>query len=299
MKSGLIILSLLALLLSGCSNNSSKQEAADLSSKLEQVNKEMASLKAENERLKTELDEITNGPDKLLAKASQYYKNKDLNGLNTTLANLKNKHPDAKEINTVLEMSKKLTSEKNKEKEEAKKKADAEAESKKRAEKAKAEEEKKRLAQATSKMRKKYDEITEVTWYHDKSTPQYINRNSFHIYVGTKDGLAQLRMEIQYAGDDWVFINSYIFKVDSLTINLDPAGEVKRDNDSGVWEYYDTQVYQKEYNLIKSIIASKKTIIRHQGDDHSYDRTVTAAEKKALQNVLDAYEALGGTEPAI
>ncbi|WP_161627154.1 hypothetical protein [Paenibacillus alvei] len=44
--------------------------------------------------------------------------------------------------------------------------------------------------------------------------------------------------------------------------------------------------------MIRAIIKSKKTIIRHEGDTYYDDRTITKKEKAALQNVLDAYDAL-------
>jgi hypothetical protein len=46
--------------------------------------------------------------------------------------------------------------------------------------------------------------------------------------------------------------------------------------------------------MVKAIISSKKTVIRHQGNDHYADRVITAKEKQGLQDVLDVFEAFGG-----
>lgn len=48
------------------------------------------------------------------------------------------------------------------------------------------------------------------------------------------------------------------------------------------------------YAIVKAIINSKTAIIRHHGQQYNKDREITSNEKKALQNILDAYEALGG-----
>jgi hypothetical protein len=106
------------------------------------------------------------------------------------------------------------------------------------------------LAEATKKMRKQYDEVQEVTWYFDKSSPQYANVNCFYIYIGTKkESLPGLRLKIQYAADDWIFINNYIFKVDNKTFEID-AGDfgVTRDNNGdGIWELYDVELSKENY----------------------------------------------------
>ncbi len=124
-------------------------------------------------------------------------------------------------------------------------------------------------------------------------------QNNLHVYIGVKDGTAWLRIRIQYTGDDWVFIDNYRINVDGTNVDIATSYDnVVRDNDYGrVWEYYDGPVSALEYDLLLSIADSKKTIVRHQGREHRYDRTVTAKEKQAIKNVLDAYEALGGTPP--
>ncbi|WP_326998766.1 excalibur calcium-binding domain-containing protein [Cohnella kolymensis] len=55
MKWKIFILSIATVFIIGCSNNQSKEDS-ELVSKLDQVNKEVESLKAENEKLKTELE---------------------------------------------------------------------------------------------------------------------------------------------------------------------------------------------------------------------------------------------------
>jgi hypothetical protein len=46
--------------------------------------------------------------------------------------------------------------------------------------------------------------------------------------------------------------------------------------------------------MIESIISSKNTKIRYNGQRYHSDRIISNIEKSALQNVLDAYYAFGG-----
>lgn len=284
-----LLIPIILTMVIGCSNNTVAQERDNLSSELEKVKVELASLKTENKKLSEELEEIKTGPDRLLAEAKAHYDSKNLDGLNKTLVLLKEKHPSAVEVTSVSGLLTDLTTLLDQEKAEAEKKAAADAAEKE-----------KRLKQATSLMRKTTDEVTGTTYYTDKTTTEYVDKNSFHALISqNKENVPTLFFRIQYAGDDWVFIDRYTFKIDDDSFEIKaPLGEVKRDNGyGGVWEYYTAYVTKENLDLIKKIISSEKTIIRHQGDQFMHDRTVTDKEKKALQNVLDAYEALGGAEP--
>lgn len=156
---------------------------------------------------------------------------------------------------------------------------------------------KKRVEELTKKMRVKYDEVREITWYMDKTTPYYDNTNNVHLYIGHKKySDPWLRLRIRYAGEDWLFIERYTFKADGATYTIEADYfDVKRDNSGGqVWEWYDCPVEEKELGLVRAIIASEKTILRYEGDTYHKDRIITSTEKKALENVLNLYEAMGG-----
>lgn len=155
---------------------------------------------------------------------------------------------------------------------------------------------------ALSKMKAKYDDINNITWYYDKSTPQPRNVNNLKVYFGlegktTYNGsIPWLRFVIQYAGDDWLFINSYTFKVDNNVYAIVPKyGEVKTDNNDRVWEWYDTNVDTNIFNIIYNLILSKNAKVRYNGKQYYNDGTITPKEKQAIKNVLDAFEAIGGT----
>lgn len=249
---------------------------------------EYETLKAENEKLKQEIEDLKFGPDKLLSQAKIYLENKEFSKAKSELQTLLDKHPaspQTTEAKHLLDLADNAIEEQKL----AEEKAKAEREK----------EEKERLANATKKMRVKVDDMNDITWYYDKTSPQYTNYNGFYAYIGKKEGSKPwLRLVIQYAADDWLFIEKYIIKVDGQTYNIteDSYGEIKTDNGSGgIWEWLDRKVGFSEYQIIKAVANGKDVKIRFNGKDYYKDKSITEQQKSALRNVLDAYEALGGT----
>jgi hypothetical protein len=149
-----------------------------------------------------------------------------------------------------------------------------------------------RLAGAVKKLRTTYDDIQETTWYYSKSTTRYRNENSFHIYMGkSKEGNPWLRFVIQYAGDDWLFIQKYIIKTDNNTYTIEPSiGEIEKDNDTDVWEWYDTKMDANKLDIIRDMINSKSVKLRMEGKQYYKDRIISKQEIQNIKNVLEAYE---------
>jgi hypothetical protein len=245
-------------------------------------------LKAENETLKQELEALKFGAERLLDHAKLNIENANFTEAKADLKILLEKHPaseQAVEAGQLIVVADKGIL------------AEQLAQEKAKAEKEKAE--KDRLANATKKMRTKYDDIREVTWYRDKTSPQYTNYNGFYAYIGKAEGNRPwLNLSIQYAAADWLFIKKYTIKVDgqTYTITEDSYGEIKRDNGSGgIWEWLDRKVGYAEYEIIKAVAYGKDVKIRFSGTDYYEDKIITDQQKTALRNVLDAYEALGGS----
>lgn len=155
--------------------------------------------------------------------------------------------------------------------------------------------EEQRIASSLKQMKKNADKIEGVDWFRDKSSPAYNNRNAFYIYFGKRSGASTpwLRLRIQYYGDDWLFINSYIVVADGKRFEKNNA-EFERDNDSEIWEWYDESLSDSDIEMIRAVIASKEATIRFIGRQYRKDKPITAAQKTAMRNVLDAYKASGG-----
>lgn len=262
----------LILVLTGCNSNTKKEN--DL-------------LRQENELLKKEVNELKFGADKLLSEAKALFEREDYYSVESKLEIIVNKYPGTSQSieakNLLLIVEKKIQEKKAQDEKDKIQKEN---------------EEKEKLANATKKLRTSYDDIKGITWYYDKGTPKSASVNSLYVYMGkASSGTPWLRFTIQYASSDWLFIEKYIIKTDNNSYTITTSrNEVERDNGyGGIWEWYDVKLDQNLYNIIKDIISSKNVKIRYNGKQYYKDRTVTEKEKKGLQNILDAYKALGGT----
>ena len=177
-------------------------------------------------------------------------------------------------------------------------KAENEAKEKvqKEAERIKKQQENKRLSTALQKMTKDTDKIEGVVWYRDKSSPTYNNQNGFFLYIGKSitGGKPWLRFRVQYHAEDWLFIESFIVMADNQKFERNRL-RFERDNDSKIWEWYDSTVTEADLHMIRTIIASKNSVIRFNGRQYRKDKPITSSQKQALRNVLDAYKVLGGS----
>ena len=111
-----------------------------------------------------------------------------------------------------------------------------------------------------------------------------------------KTGKPWLRFRIQYTADHWLFIESYVIKTDNDSYTISTSyDEVEKDNGAmGIHEWYDVAMNNRLYNIVKDVIKSKNVKLRHNGKQYYNDRSISEKEKQGLQNILDAYEALGG-----
>ncbi|MCX6443042.1 MAG: hypothetical protein NTW43_02550 [Actinobacteria bacterium] len=138
------------------------------------------------------------------------------------------------------------------------------------------------------------DDVKGNRWYEDKTSYNSYWRNEFYIYTSDSSN-PTLFFNIRYAGEDWLFIDSYFFNVDGETFTFTPSyGEIQRDNDSSVTEWYNAVATSENIELVQKIMNSKKTIMRLEGSKYYKDVTITAAQKTAIKNVLTVYQGLGG-----
>lgn len=156
----------------------------------------------------------------------------------------------------------------------------------------------------TRDFRKKIDDLEGITWYYDKTSPRYTNLNGFYLYIGDRGHKAPwLRLRIQYKGDNWLFIAKYIIYVDGLEYRtiIPEYGDVKRDNGyGGVWEWTDILVNSNrdemidDFTVLRAIIRGKDVKVKFVGKTYVKTIIINNNQKKAIKNVLEAYEALGG-----
>ncbi|MEM7223230.1 MAG: hypothetical protein AAF495_09645 [Pseudomonadota bacterium] len=157
---------------------------------------------------------------------------------------------------------------------------------------------KRQLAKATASMRKKEDKLEKITWYYDKRSPRYTSsRSAMFLYFGKrKDGPPWLRLRLQYTAGDWLFVRDADIFVDGR--KYQPFwGEFERDHGSGdIWEWIDLSPSSTHLQMIRDIIDSKEATIRFRGDQYHSDKVISAGDKAALNQVLVAFNALGGAK---
>jgi hypothetical protein len=150
--------------------------------------------------------------------------------------------------------------------------------------------------EALSAMYKKTDTFEGIDWYYDRATYSSYAGNKFFLYIGKQgSGEPWLRLQMMYAGSDWIFWETLTVSVDGEKFSFNPGySEVERDNYTTVWEWYDTPPDSSDIAMIEKIITSKNTTLRFQGETYRSDKVLSSSQKRAFKNVLTAYKALGG-----
>jgi hypothetical protein len=147
---------------------------------------------------------------------------------------------------------------------------------------------------ALKSMRVQTDKFSGNKFYYDRSTPYYANYSTFNLYIGkSPDGDPYLRFKLRYSDDDWLFVNSASININGAVRDLDVGSDWERDNGSGdIWEWVDVPASSSLLSLIEDVINSKSSVVRFFGSQYRDDRVISSTQKRALRNVLNAYEAL-------
>ena len=111
-------------------------------------------------------------------------------------------------------------------------------------------------------------------------------------YMGTNGSSVWLRLVFNYTAYDWIFFETITIAVDGQRyFEVFDYFDVTRDNDwNNIWEYVDVPVNSYEMDILRAIANSNEAIIRFEGDRYYDDVTITAADKKAISEMLLLYE---------
>lgn len=150
-----------------------------------------------------------------------------------------------------------------------------------------------RIKAAVAALKRNHDAVENITWYRDKASPNYNNTKAFYLYFGEKAGSRWLRLRVQYAADDWLFVNMVIVVADDQKFMIVQPGW-ERDHDSSIWEWLDYGAGAAEVEMARAVAKAKSVTIRFEGRQYRNDWTLPRAHREALTRVLQAYEALGG-----
>lgn len=132
-------------------------------------------------------------------------------------------------------------------------------------------------------LKSKKDDFKAVEFYLHKNEPKGW-ANSIDMYIVKKGSEFYGRLKVGFTGSEWLFVNHYEFLCDGKKYQFTPY-DLKKDNDSDVYEYSDDAFTQNIKRIVKAIIDSKETKMRYVGSDHYHDRVVGPSEKKRLAEV--------------
>lgn len=234
-------------------------------------------LEAEVLNLKQVIENYENTPDRLYSEVAELVNNKDITALTALCEKFEKYHPASTECQKANSALKKLIDEK---------------EAKVKAEKAK-------RMQAVNKLKKEYDDISGRTWYYNRYFTHYNNRNLVSLYIGQEGTSVWLRLKMSYEGEDWIFFkNAYLsYDENTKSIPFREYGDKETDNGYGgrVWEWIDVYVDDALLTYLEGMVNGKTLKMRLSGK-YTHTRTLTTNERKALQDVLLAYDVLKNGE---
>lgn len=137
-----------------------------------------------------------------------------------------------------------------------------------------------------------------VVWYKPKSSPIYINANGIYLYFQKQGNVAEnLRFQLQYFADDWLFFNHVQFLVDSQAYTFYPTRVETDHGDGYIWEWFDSPVLSSDWPLIKALANAKTAKMKLVGRQYHKVKTVTPAQITAMKQTLELFEAMGGRLP--
>ena len=259
----------LALALASCVSQSEHDKVVKEYNK---VLKEKEQLSKELSRVKKDLEGYKMSPKKLCANIDQLLKEKNVNKLKEIEDNLSQYHPESAELKKVKQYR-------------------AQAEKMIAQEKAAAE--KKRL-QAVNKLKKKYDDVSDITWYKNPYFTHYNDENLTSIYIGRSESSVWLRLKMSYTGDDWIFFEKAYLSYDGNTreISFNRYDDKESDNDGGyVWEWIDISVDDYLLSFLKEMVNGKSIKMRLSGK-YTKTRNLSVNEIQGIKDVLLAYDVL-------
>jgi len=147
---------------------------------------------------------------------------------------------------------------------------------------------------AVTRLRKSEDRVEGITWYQHPNAPKYLNsRSTAYLYIGKKGeaGRPWLRMKVQFTASTWLFVKNVSAWHDGIKEPL-ISGYFERDNNTTIWEWMDVRPDDYQIEVLRSLANADEAILRFEGDQYRKDVTLSAGDKKAIREVLEAYEVM-------
>lgn len=144
------------------------------------------------------------------------------------------------------------------------------------------------------RLRRSEDRVAGVTFFHHQNAPRHLNsRSTVSLYIGTRnnDRRPWLRMRVQYAASNWLFVERVIAWHNGISEPL-VTGQFERDNHSSIWEWIDRTPTELQLEILRSLSTASEAILRFEGRQYRRDVTLSEGDKRALREVLQAFEVM-------
>lgn len=235
-------------------------------------------------KLEAELDACKNGAPKLLGRIKTNYVEKKYSDVKSIYLDLKEKFPETPEFaeaKVIYDAIIKIETE-------AKEMAEAEKAQALAAQKV-----------ALKRLKKDYDDVSNITWYKNPYFTHYNNSFKTSIYMGQSDvNGAWLRLKMSYTGSDWLFFtNAYLsYEGNTKEFKFNKYDDKTTDHDSGeIWEWIDIYLDKSDITFLRKFCKSKKAKMRLSGK-YTKTRTLSYKERKGIEDVLKGYDALNSNK---
>lgn len=143
------------------------------------------------------------------------------------------------------------------------------------------------------------DEVDQFRWFtYPLGSGSWINSDrgsefftSFGLYIGqrTTGGPPLLRVQAIRGGTNRLFLDRFTVVADGQ--RFEHQGHFKR---NGRWEVFDEKADAAMLTTLRAVIAAEQAVVRFRGDNGTDDHTFTAQQKAMLQDMLNAYQEMGG-----
>lgn len=130
-------------------------------------------------------------------------------------------------------------------------------------------------------------------WIIPKSKPKYIDNNYVYSYfqADKNNNANNLRLVIQYAAEDWLFIKRIQFLIDGNLFEVS-AYDVKTDHNGGrIWEWTDITM---DTELKIALEFAKSVKIKLTGQNYARERILSKKEITSLNETIAIYYAMKG-----
>lgn len=124
--------------------------------------------------------------------------------------------------------------------------------------------------------------------------------NQVYLYIGFTEPEKEpiLRLKLEYKGEQMLFIRKFVFRIDDTVETIEPSLRLESDYVAEKhWEWFD-ELAEPHLELVQKIATGKKVLMRCQGSQHSYDRSLGSSEQEDLAQMLLVYRYLKEKRPA-